>query len=96
VKIGLKVDYGIASIIFFRVDILLFSESVWFGAKTTRTQFNNKVELREALKPLHLPLGQYLGNRKVLKVFVIYKNINGRGWTLQVVLPNFKNLKNNK
>ena len=31
-----RVDCSVASISFFWVDILLFSESVWFGAKMTR------------------------------------------------------------
>jgi len=44
------VDCGIASIPLFRVDIPLYGESIWFGAKMTRTELNNKVELREVLR----------------------------------------------
>jgi len=72
-----RVDYGIASISSFRIDILLSSESVWFSVKMTRIKSDNKVELREILRLLCLLLGQYLGSRKVLKIFIIYNNING-------------------
>jgi len=76
-----RVNYGTTSIPLFRVDVLLSSESIQFGTKTTRMESDNKVELREILGLLHLPLGQYLGSRKILKVFIIYNNINRRDWT---------------
>ena len=72
-----RVDCGIASIPPFRIDIPLSSESIWFRAKTTRAEPDDKVELGEVLRPLHLPPGQYLGSRKILKVFMIYNNIDG-------------------
>ena len=59
-----RVDYDIASILSFRIDVPLFSESIWFGTKITRTESNDKIELREILELLHLPPGQYLGSRK--------------------------------
>jgi len=71
-----NVDYSMASIPFFRVDILLSSKSIWFGAKTIRIESDNKVKLKEVLVLPHLPPGQHLGSRKVLKVFVINNNIN--------------------
>jgi len=70
-----RVDCGIASILLFRVDIPL-SRSIRFGAKMTRTESDDKVELREILRPPHLPLSQHLGSRKILKVFIICNNIN--------------------
>jgi len=76
-----RVDYSIASIPLFRIDIPLSSKSIWFGAKMTRMEPDNKIELREVLEPPHLPPDQYLGSRKVLKVFVICDNIDGIGWT---------------
>ena len=72
------------------------SESIWFGAKMTRTEPDDKIKLREVLGPPYLPLGQYLSSGKILKVFMIYNNINGIDWTFQVVLPNFESLKNGK
>ena len=74
-----KIDYSIGNIPLFKVNILLYSKSVWFGAKITRAEPNNKVELREILKLLYLSLGQHLGSRKVLKVFIIYNNIDRIG-----------------
>jgi len=71
-----RVDCGIASILFFWVDVLLFSKSIWFGAKMTRIEPDNRVELREVLRLLYLPLGQYLGSRKILKVFMICNNVD--------------------
>jgi len=62
----------------------------------TRTEPNDKVELREVLRSLYLPPDQYLGSRKILKVFMIYNNIDGIGWTLWIVSPNFESFKNSK
>jgi len=75
------VDCGIASIPLFRIDIPPSSESIQFGANMTRMEPNNKVELREILKPLCLPLDQYLGNGKILKILMFCDNIDGIGWT---------------
>ena len=72
-----RVDYDIASISPFRIDVPLSSESIWFGAETTRVEPNNKVELEEILRLLCLSLGQHLGSKKILKVFMIHNNING-------------------
>ena len=52
-----KVDCGIASIPFFRIDVPLFSESVQFSAKITRAELDDKVELEEILRPPCLPPG---------------------------------------
>ena len=77
-----RIDCGIASISPFRIDIPLSSESIQFCTKTTRMEPDNKVELREVLRSSHLPLCQHLGSRKILKVFMIYNNIDGIDWTL--------------
>jgi len=74
-----RVDCDIASILPFRIDIPLSSKSIWFGIKITRIESDNKVELGEVLRPLHLPLYQYLGSRKILKVLMIHNNIDGIG-----------------
>jgi len=76
-----KIDYGVASIPSFRIDIPSSNESIWFGTKVARIEPDDKVELRKVLEPLHLSLDQYLGSRKVLKVFVIHDNIDGIGQT---------------
>jgi len=91
-----RVDCGVASISPFRIDIPSSSESIWFGAKTTRVEPDNKVELGEVLRPLHLPSGQYLSSRKILKVLMIYNNIDGIDWTFQIVLPNLESFKDSK
>ena len=91
-----RVDCGIASISPFRIDVLLSSESVWFCAKTTRMEPDNKVKLRKVLGPLCLSLGQHFGSRKILKVFMICNNVNGIGWTFQVVSPNIESFQDGK
>ena len=91
-----RVDCGIASISSFRIDISLSSESIQFGAKMTRVKLDNKVELREVLGTPCLPLGQNLGSKKILKVFIIHNNVDGIGWTFQVVLPNLESFKDSK
>jgi len=40
---------------------------------------DDKVELREVLGLLYLPLGQYLGSGKILKVFIVCNNVNRIG-----------------
>ncbi len=82
-----RVDCGIASISPFRIDIPSSSKSIQFGAKMTRVEPNDKVELGEVLGPLHLSLGQYLGSRKILKILIIRNNIDGIDQTFQNVSP---------
>ena len=91
-----RVDCGIASISPFMIDVLLSSESIRFGAKTTRAEPDDKVELGGVLRLPRLPLGQYLGSRKILKVLMIHNNVNGIGWTFQIVPPNLENFKDGK
>jgi len=91
-----RVDCGVTSISLFRIDIPPSSERIWFSTKTTKIESDDKVELREVLRPLYLPPGQNLDSRKVLKVFMIYNNVNGIGWTLQVVSLYFKSFKDSK
>jgi len=57
---------------------------------------DHKVELGEVLRPPCLPLGQYLSSRKILKVLMIHNNVNGIGWTFQIVLPNLESFKDGK
>ena len=71
-----RVDYGIASIPPFRIDISSSSESIWFSAETTRVEPDDKIELGEVLRLPYLPLGQYLGSRKILKILIIHNNID--------------------
>jgi len=91
-----RVDCDIASILPFRIDIPSSSESIQFGVQMTRAKSDNKVELGEVLGPLCLPSGQYLSSRKILKIFMIYNNINGIGWTFQIVLSNLESFKDGK
>ena len=74
-----RVDCGVASIPPFRIDIPLFSESIQFCAEMTRVEPDDKVELGEVLGPPCLPLDQYLGSRKILKVLIICNNVDGIG-----------------
>ena len=93
---AVRVDYGIASIPPFRIDVLSSSESIQFDAQMTRAEPDDKVELGEILGPLCLPLDQYLGSRKILKVLMIHNNVNRIGWTFQIMLPNLKSFKDGK
>ena len=72
-----RVDCDIASILLFRIDVLLSSKSIQFGAKMTRMEPDDKIKLEKVLGPLCLPPGQYLGSKKILKGFMICNNING-------------------
>ena len=92
----MRVDCSVTSIPSFRIDVSLSSKSIQFSVKTTRMEPDDKIELREVLRLLHLSLDQHLGSRKVLKVFIIYNNIDGISWTLQVVSSNFDSFKNGK
>jgi len=91
-----RVDCSIASIPPFRIDIPSFSESIWFGAKMTRVEPDDKIKLRKVLRPPCLPLGQHLGSRKILKVFMICNNVDRIGQIFQIVLPNLESFKDSK
>ena len=78
----IKINCNIVSIFPFRIDVPPSSESVWFDAKTIRTEPDDKVKLREILRLPCLSLGQYLGSRKIFKVFMICNNVDGIGWIL--------------
>ena len=91
-----RVDCSIASIPPFRIDIPSSSKNIWFCAKTTRTEPDDKVELEKVLTLPRLPPGQYLGGRKILKVFMIRNNINGIGRTFQIVPPNLESFEDGK
>ena len=45
----------------------------------TKIEPDDKIELREILRLLYLPLGQHLGSKKILKVFMICNNVNRIG-----------------
>jgi len=92
----MRVDCGIASISPFRIDALSSSESIWFCAETTRAEPDDKIELGKVLGPPRLPLGQYLGSRKILKILMICNNIDGIGWTFQIVPPNLESFEDGK
>ena len=91
-----RVDYSVASIPPFRIDVPSSSESIWFCAETTRTESDDKVELGKVLRPPRLPPGQYLGGRKILKVFMIRNNVDGISQTFQIVPPNLESFKDSK
>jgi len=57
---------------------------------------DDKIELGEVLGPPCLPLDQYLGSRKILKILMIYNNIDGIGWTFQIVSPNLESFEDSK
>ena len=92
----MRVDCGVASIPLFKIDIPLSSKSIWFSAEMTKAEPNNKVELGEVLGLPCLPLGQYLGSRKILKVLMIRNNVNGIDRTFQIVLPNLESFEDSK
>ena len=74
-----RVNYDVASIPLFRIDVPSSSESIQFSTETTRVEPDNKVELGEVLGLPHLPPDQYLGSRKILKVLMICNNVDGIG-----------------
>jgi len=88
-----RVDCGVASIPLFRINVPSSSESIRFCAETTRTEPDDKIELGKVLGPPCLPPGQYLGSRKILKVFMIRNNVDGVGWTFQIMPPNLESFK---
>ena len=92
----IKVDCGIASIPPFRIDVPLSSKSIWFSTKMTRAESDDKIELGEVLRPPHLLPGQHLGSRKILKILMIYNNVNKIDQTFQIVSPNLESFKDSK
>ena len=91
-----RINYSVTSILPFRIDIPLSSESIWFSTEMTRVESDDKVELGEILGLPYLSLGQYLGSRKILKILMIHNNVDGIGWTFQIVSPNLEGFKDDK
>ena len=91
-----RVDYGVASILPFRIDVPSSSESIQFCTEMTKMEPDNKVELKEILRLPRLPPGQYLGSRKILKVLMICNNVDGIGRIFQIVPPNLESFKDGK
>jgi len=52
-----RVNYGMASIFPFRINVPSSGKSIWFGAKMTRMEPDDKVKLGKILRPLCLSLG---------------------------------------
>jgi len=52
-----RVDCSVASILSFRINIPSSSESIQFCAEMTRVEPDDKIELREVLRPLRLSPG---------------------------------------
>ena len=86
----IMVDYGIASILLFRINILLSSKSIQFSVKIFKIELDKKVELQDILRLMYLSVGQYLSSRKVLKIFIICNNVNKKEQILKIVVPNLK------
>ena len=91
-----RVDCSIASIPPFRIDIPSSSKSIQFSTEMTKVESDDKIELGKVLGPPYLPLSQYLGSRKILKVLIICNNIDGIGQTFQIVPPNLESFKDSK
>jgi len=92
----MRVDCGIASIPLFRIDVPSSSESIRFSAKMTRAEPDDKVKLGKVFGPPRLPLGQYLGSRKILKILMICNNVDGIGRTFQIMPPNLESFEDGK
>ena len=76
-----RVDCSIVGIPPFRINVPSSSKSIQFGAKITKIEPDNKIELGKVLRLLCLPLSQHFGSRKILKVFMICNNIDRIGQT---------------
>ena len=92
----MRVDCGVASIPPFRINVPSSSKSIQFCAEMTRAESDDKIELGKVLRPPHLLPGQYLGSRKILKVLMIHNNVDGIGWTFQIVPPTLESFKDDK
>jgi len=72
----IRINHTIAGISSFRIDILLSSKSIQFDVKITWTKLDNKMKLWEILGLVYLSMGQYLSSGKILKIFMIYNNVD--------------------
>ena len=89
----IRVHWSIAIISLFWIDVLLSSECIQFGAKTSRAEMNYKIELGEVFQLSCLLAYQNLGHREILQVLVIRYNVDWWSGTFQIVLPNFEDFE---
>ena len=90
------IDSSIVTISLFWVDVPTSSQRVRFSTQTTRTEVDDKVKLREELRPMSLSTSKDLGSGEVFQVLVVGDDIDQKSGTLKVVLPNSKNVENSK
>jgi len=76
-----RANRSIANIPLFRINILLFNESVKLGSKLIRVEGNNKIELEQVFGLSCLSVGKNLSSQKIFKILVIYDNIDEKSRT---------------
>ena len=59
-------------------------------------KMDSQVELRKVFRPSSLTLGKLLSSGKVFKVLIVSENIDGKGRSLKVVMPNHEYSKDSK
>ena len=71
-----RIYAGVIASPLFRINVPLSSKSVGFGAKVSRTESDNEVELAEEFGPLDLSAGDKFSGRKVLKIFMVCNHVD--------------------
>ena len=86
------INVSIVLIPLFGVDILVSSEGIRLSSEVSRVEANNKVELREELRPAGLLPSQEFGGCKVLQVLIVSDDINQSCGAFKIVAPGSKSL----
>jgi len=77
----MRIDRSVASILLFKIDILLSSKSIKLGFKLTRAEVDDKVELGKVFRLSYLLTDQSFSSQKIFKILVIHNNVDRKDRT---------------
>lgn len=88
-----RVDRSIVLIPLFGVDVPSSSQGIRLGAKPSRAETDDEVELGEKLQPASLPVSQEFRGGKVLEVLVVSDNANWNHRAFEIMVPGVEGFK---
>jgi len=91
-----RINKSIASISFFRINVLLSSKDVGLGSELIKVETDNKVELGQIFRPSYLLINKNFSSQKIFEVFVFCDNIDRKNRTFQIVSLDLECFKNSE
>ena len=90
------VDGRVVASSLFRIDIPSSCQCIRFGAESTGTETDDKVELRKVFGPLDLVVSEEFGCGKIFQVFVVSDNVDCFRGAFKVMVPGLESFEDCK